>query len=306
MKSKKGLIIGGIAGLGVLIIAAIVVLVILLKGGIARDAYRVIKVSKIDGSTYISRGDITDLEAYEGMVLQSGDTVSVDGNSTLILILDEDKICYVEQNTELKIIAEGTVNASQTKIELVSGAFTLDVQNKLNDDSDFIVTTPNSTMAIRGTVVRTETGENNGKRYSRTSLFKGATDLSKMSNGSSVEDHDMKAGVEIIIGEDGEATQIKDVELSTLSQTTIENLIDIHHEDPLEIFTEKQLQEEKENKEKDVYTVEFIYNGNVFATQDVKRGSTIIEPTLAPSSNGKWYVNLTSPVKTDLQIYWKD
>ena len=306
MKSKKGLIIGGMAGLGVLIIAAIVVLVILLKGGTARDAYRVIKVSKIDGSTYISRGDITDLEAYEGMVLQSGDTVSVDGNSTLILILDEDKVCYVEQNTELKIIAEGTVNASQTKIELVSGAFTLDVQNKLNDDSDFIVTTPNSTMAIRGTVVRTETGENNGKRYSRTSLFKGATDLSKVSNGSSVEDHDMKAGDEIIIGEDDEATQIKDVELSTLSQTTIENLINIHQEDPLEIFTEKQLQEEKENKEKDVYTVEFIYNNNVFATQDVKRGSTIVEPTLAPSSNGKWYVNLSSPVKTDLQIYWKE
>ena len=129
MKSKKGLIIGGMAGLGVLIVAAIVVLVILLKGGTAKDAYRVIKVSKIDGNTYISRGDITDLAAYEGMVLQSGDTVSVDGNSTLILMLDEDKVCYVEQNTELKIIAEGTVNASQTKIELVSGAFTLDVQN---------------------------------------------------------------------------------------------------------------------------------------------------------------------------------
>ena len=306
MKSKKGLIIGGMAGLGVLIIAAIVVLVILLKGGTARDAYRVIKVSKIDGSTYISRGDITDLEAYEGMVLQSGDTVSVDGNSTLVLILDEDKICYVEQNTELKIIAEGTVNASQTKIELVSGAFTLDVQNKLNDDSDFIVTTPNSTMAIRGTVVRNETGLLNGRRYSRTSLFKGKTDLSKVSKGANVEDHNMDAGDEVIIGEDGESTQVKEVELSTLSQTTIENLIDIHQEDPLEIFTEKELKEEKENKEKDVYTVEFIYNGNVFATQDVKRGSTIVEPTLAPSDKGKWYVNLSSPVKTDLQIYWKE
>ena len=116
----------------------------------------------------------------------------------------------------------------------------------------------------------------------------------------------MDAGDEVIIGEDGETTQVKEVELSTLSQTTIENLIDIHQEDPLEIFTEKELKEEKENKEKDVYTVEFIYNGNVFATQDVKRGSTIVEPTLAPSDKGKWYVNLSSPVKTDLQIYWKE
>ena len=303
MKSKKGLIIGGMAGLGVLIVAAIVVLVILLKGGTAKDAYRVIKVSKIDGSTYISRGDITDLEAYEGMVLQSGDTVSVDGNSTLILMLDEDKVCYVEQNTELKIIAEGTVNASQTKIELVSGAFTLDVQNKLSDDSEFIVTTPNSTMAIRGTVVRTEFGENNGKAFSKTSLFKGETGLTKTNNG---ENHDMSAGDEVIIGEADDATVVKEVELSTLTQTTIENLIDIHQEDPLDIFTEKQLKEEKENKEKDVYTVEFIYNGDVFATQDVKRGSTIVEPTLSPSSNGKWYVDLSSPVKTDLKIYWKE
>ena len=303
MKSKKGLIIGGMAGLGVLIVAAIVVLVILLKGGTAKDAYRVIKVSKINGNTYISRGDITDLAAYEGMVLQSGDTVSVDGNSTLILMLDEDKVCYVEQNTELKIIAEGTVNASQTKIELVSGAFTLDVQNKLNDDSEFIVTTPNSTMAIRGTVVRTEFGENNGKAFSKTSLFKGETGLTKTNNG---ENHDMSAGDEVIIGEADDATVVKEVELSTLTQTTIENLIDIHQEDPLDIFTEKQLKEEKENKEKDVYTVEFIYNSDVFATQDVKRGSTIVEPTLSPSSNGKWYVDLSSPVKTDLKIYWKE
>ena len=303
MKSKKGLIIGGMAGLGVLIVAAIVILVILLKGGTAKDAYRVIKVSKINGNTYISRGDITDLAAYEGMVLQSGDTVSVDGNSTLILMLDEDKVCYVEQNTELKIIAEGTVNASQTKIELVSGAFTLDVQNKLNDDSEFIVTTPNSTMAIRGTVVRTEFGENNGKAFSKTSLFKGETGLTKTNNG---ENHDMSAGDEVIIGEADDATVVKEVELSTLTQTTIENLIDIHQEDPLDIFTEKQLKEEKENKEKDVYTVEFIYNNTVFATQDVKRGSTIVEPTLSPSSNGKWYVDLSSPVKTDLKIYWKE
>ena len=158
-------------------------------------------------------------------------------------------------------------------------------------------------MAIRGTVVRTEFGENNGKAFSKTSLFKGETGLTKTNNG---ENHDMSAGDEVIIGEADDATVVKEVELSTLTQTTIENLIDIHQEDPLDIFTEKQLKEEKENKEKDVYSVEFIYNNSVFATQDVKRGSTIVEPTLSPSSNGKWYVDLSSPVKTDLKIYWKE
>lgn len=303
MKSKKGLIIGGMAGLGVLIIAAIVVLVILLKGGTARDAYRVIKVSKIDGSTYISRGDITDLEAYEGMVLQSGDTVSVDGNSTLVLILDEDKICYVEQNTELKIIAEGTVNASQTKIELVSGAFTLDVQNKLNDDSDFIVTTPNSTMAIRGTIPYVAFGiDENGVEFTDYLLLKG-TVYSEKKDG---EGYNLSTGDKIRILSGSAPAKLGKVSLADMSKTTVENWKEIHLMDSIDLFSTQDLDDDIKKKTKDKYTVEFVYNDQVFATQEVKSGGKITEPTLAPSDKGKWYTNFDSPVNDDLTIVWKE
>ncbi len=84
---KTGLLIGGIAG-GLALIGAAVAVIILLTN--KTETYRVIKVMSADGHSYVSRGDIKDLEAYEGMALQSGDAVHVDGNSSLILMLDED------------------------------------------------------------------------------------------------------------------------------------------------------------------------------------------------------------------------
>ena len=65
------------------------------------------------------------------------------------LKLDDDKYILVEENSILTIVAEGTKEDSKTAIHLEQGAITNEIQNKLNPNSSYEVTTPNSVMAVR-------------------------------------------------------------------------------------------------------------------------------------------------------------
>ena len=69
MKSKKGLLIGGIIG-GVALVGAIVAILIIFLGK-KEDTYRVIKVMKAEGHSYVTRGDITDLEAANKLLYKA-------------------------------------------------------------------------------------------------------------------------------------------------------------------------------------------------------------------------------------------
>ena len=151
---KKGAVIGIIVGAFV-VIAGVVAALLIFKNK-KSDAYRVIKVMRAQGHSTVARGDIDDLEAYEGMALQSGDSVHVDGNSSLVLMMDEDKLAYVEQNTDFSLVAEGSAKDSRTRIELTKGALTCEVRNELSSESTYEVNTPNSTMAVRATSFRIE------------------------------------------------------------------------------------------------------------------------------------------------------
>ena len=308
MKSKKGLVIGlVIAGVALTAIAG-VVLFFILNGGVKKDTYRVIKVQEIDGTTIINRATAADIKAYEGMVLQSGDQVSVDGNSTLILLLDDDKVCYVEENTQLKIIAEGTKESSKTKIELVTGAFTLDVQNKLSDTSSLEVTTPNSTMAIRGTVVRSSVAyTEEGEPISETSLYDGETNLQAIGNVASGKDKfNMVEGDVVTIGGGSDPTK-KPVDISDYKTSTLGALQTINKTTHLSCLDGQDLEGKyKQELNRDSFTVTFKYNNKIFATQEVKNGGLISEPKLLPSDKGGWDATLSKPVDRDLTINWDD
>lgn len=149
---KKGFIIGGASA--IVVIAAAIVLVLCL--GNKEELYRVIKVLSVNGQVVADRESVGELDAYEGMVLQSGDNLHVSGNSGLVLTMDEDKVAYVEENTQFSIIAEGTAASSKTYIDLEYGAINCEVRNKLSNDSSYEVHTPNSTIAIRGTDIQVE------------------------------------------------------------------------------------------------------------------------------------------------------
>lgn len=164
----------------VLILAAIVAVVILIVHHVSGDemgTYRSIQIYQLEGTATIEREEIGEIEAAENFYLESGDYVSVDEDSYMRLQLDEDKYVLVEPNTIFSIVAEGTEDTSETSIDLEEGAITNEIQNTLNEDSYYEITTPNSVMAVRGTVFRVEVSmDDEGEIYTKVDTFEGVVE----------------------------------------------------------------------------------------------------------------------------------
>ena len=332
---KKGLIIGGAVG-GVLVVAAVVAAIFLFRG--KSDSYRVIKVMRSEGHTTVMRGDIDDLEAYEGMALQNGDKIHVDGNSSLVLMLDEDKFAYVEQNTDFELIAEGSAKDSRTRIELKQGAMTCEVQNALSSESTYEVNTPNSTMAVRATSFRVEVTdvatikkvlESSAVQPSMlfmaktldSSGIKGLNTITRLTvtdGRVAVQLHDEKGNpvgdsiefdvdTDVLIGgNDSDSCiieQITGIDPSTFPAITIEFFLDIAEGSGKMIISASDLQSQLEDDKSD-HMVTFMYGTNVFGTQVVEYEKTPSKPKFTPTQNGHWDVDFSRPVTTDTLVYW--
>ena len=146
---KKYFLYGG-AGIAVVAIAVFLILFFKKKG----ETYRTILVLETKGDVTVQRdgGSIT---AYQDMRLRNGDGMSVPGSGLARLKLDEDKFVYLEENTTISLQAAGTAADSRTIIYVEEGNMLTEIQQKLSDDSSYDVVTPNTTMAIRGTVTQT-------------------------------------------------------------------------------------------------------------------------------------------------------
>lgn len=151
MKDTKNIkIIGGAAAvLAVLVIA----LVVIFGRNSGSEAYRNISIFELNASATVGR-DGTTLDAYEGMRLENGDTIRVADNGYLRLVLDGDKYATLEAGTEIRLNATGDDRNSKTEIVLINGAVLNEIDNKLNADSSYELSTPTSVMAVRGTVFR--------------------------------------------------------------------------------------------------------------------------------------------------------
>lgn len=140
----------------------------------SNDTYRSIQIYELEGTAAIEREGIGSIAAVENLYLVSGDRIIVDADSYMRLKLDDDKYIMVEENSILSIVAEGTKERSRTSIELEQGAITNEIQSKLGDDSSYDVNTPNSVMAVRGTVFRVEvTYDENNEVYTWVATFEG-------------------------------------------------------------------------------------------------------------------------------------
>jgi hypothetical protein len=339
MNGKKvGIIIGAVAAGALVIIAGVIAAIFLL--GKKTDVYRVIKVMSAEGHCYVTRGDIKDLEAYDGMALQSGDSIHVDGNSSLILMLDEDKLAYVEQNTDFNIIAEGTAKDSRSKIELVRGALTCEIQNSLSSGSTYEVDTPNSTMAVMGTCFRMEVTDVDTIKevidsgaIQPSMLFMGKTLESAGIDGYNtitrltitdgvvkVQLHDEngnKIGDEIIFnvntdvligGNDTQSSLLKQItglDLTTFPEITIDFFNDIADGSGKMVISGNDLKSQQAAN-KGPHTVTFMYKNTVFGIQTVPYNSTATEPVFKPTLTGSWDVDFDIPVTDDLIVYWKE
>lgn len=131
----------------------------------SEDAYRVIKVFELNGSAVVTRENTGDIDAYAGMNLESGDTLSVEENSTLRISLDSDKYILLDGGTVLNLTAQGTAADSRTVIELQTGTILNEIKNSLSANSSYEVNTPKATMAVRGTTFTVTTRENPDGSY---------------------------------------------------------------------------------------------------------------------------------------------
>ena len=115
------------------------------------DAYRVLKVFEMEGASIVSREGSGDLEAYVGMNLESGDVLSVGDESTLRVVLDNDKYILLDGGTVLELNAAGTAADSRTTVNLRQGTILNEITNPLSANSSYEVNAPKATMAVRGT-----------------------------------------------------------------------------------------------------------------------------------------------------------
>ncbi|HWQ06709.1 MAG TPA: InlB B-repeat-containing protein, partial [Feifaniaceae bacterium] len=109
--------------------------------------------------TVSREGQDGEVACYEGMKLQDQDVVTAAGDGSVILKLDDDKYVYLEPNTQIKISAAGKTGSTETKIELISGAMSAVIEQKLAQNESFSVTVDNVSMVVRGTIFRIARGQ---------------------------------------------------------------------------------------------------------------------------------------------------
>ena len=299
-------VIAIIAGAVVALAAVAVTLFFVLP---KNESYRLLKLYEFDGSGSVTREGKGAITPYANMVLESGDTVSLD-TGVLTIQADDDKFIHLDQHTTIQLVATGSSANSKTSIQLLEGGITSDIRNKLSADSTYEVNTPNSAMSVRGTVFYTYLYEIDGVKYTRTCCFEGeVTTRLVYKNGTySIEEVPVLKGKEVIVYDDGTTTDYlydepQDIDYYSLPKEVLLDLkerIDTQGED-LSI-TSDEITRILEGP----YYVTFTYKGQEFGTQIVNKGDLAQVPALTPAENGSWDFDFKTPIDRDTEIKWKE
>ena len=303
----------------VVVIALIGIIAVFFFG--KEDGYRMIQVYEVNGQATIERETIGSMDAYENLNLISGDRVTTMLKSYTRLKLDEDKYLLAEEDSIIELVATGDEKSSRTSINLLQGAVTIEVENKLNANSTFEVTTPNSVMAVRGTVFRVKTEvDENGNPTTKVAIFEGAVGVQKKDeNGNLTEEQLVPESKEAVIYEDNGEDVIMvldEIDVSEIPIETLDFLKDIVEggreitiplekiEEAINVIKDKEEEDSEvvEDSEKEMFTVRFMYNGSLFGTQEVMDGELAVEPTLMPAPSGYWDFDFSTPITEDTEI----
>ena len=145
---KKKILIPVIAG--ALIIIGVVLFFILRSGD---DSYFSIRILHTEGNVNIKR-DGNSINAAKDMKLRDKDNIIVGSDGFTRIDCDRKTYAHFEHDTEASIKA---TSDKKLTINMVKGELVIDLQQKLADDERLNVVTPNTTLAIRGTVVAVRT-----------------------------------------------------------------------------------------------------------------------------------------------------
>ena len=219
----------GAAIMGLLIVSALIISFGMKK----EESYRDIKVMSIKGTATVERASVGSLDAYEDMKLESGDWLSVDSSSSLILSMDDNKYAMLEPGSSLTLEADGTRENSRTIIHLESGAVMNYLSEKLSEKSSYEVTVPNSTMAVRGTVFRVAiVYDEDGDSYTTVQVFDGIVGCRLVFPDGTISEEEVQLapGKEVLIHGDTEISEYvgdkgHDIDYTTLNREALEFLL---------------------------------------------------------------------------------
>lgn len=219
----------GAAIMGLLIVSALIISFGMKK----EESYRDIKVMSIKGTATVERASVGSLDAYEDMKLESGDRLSVDSSSSLILSMDDNKYAMLEPGSSLTLEADGTRENSRTVIHLEAGAVMNYLSEKLSEKSSYEVTVPNSTMAVRGTVFRVAiVYDEDGDSYTTVQVFDGIVGCRLVFPDGMISEEEVQLapGKEVLIHGDTEISEYvgdkgHDIDYTTLNREALEFLL---------------------------------------------------------------------------------
>lgn len=223
LMSHKKLMIGACAAAVVIIVAAVALL------SNKEETFRSILVYDVEGNAVIERETVGSMDAAENLYLESGDRVSVAADSSMRMKLDDDKYVMAEADTVFSVEAEGTEADSRTKICLEQGAITNEIQHPLSEGSQYETSTPNSVMAVRGTIYRVELyADENGGQNTKLCCFQGKVGAKPiLPDGTYGEEILVPAGSELTVFEDGTAGDVRDIAYDELPAQAIRNLTEM-------------------------------------------------------------------------------
>lgn len=144
------IILIAIAALMIVIITA--VSLSLAFGG---ETLRSLTINDIQGTVVIIR-DGKQFYAGRKTVLQSGDVVNTDENSTVRIRIDADKYIAIEPESAVYVYYTGVSDKGDVSVNIARGAVTCQLNKPLKKSETFQVKTPNTAINVRGTVFRTE------------------------------------------------------------------------------------------------------------------------------------------------------
>ena len=228
------------------------------------ESYRSILIYELKGKAEIEREGAGTISGAENLYLESGDLFTVAAESFTRLRLDDDKFVLVEEDSVLSIEAAGTKEDSRTRIHLTQGAIVNELRNPLSSASVYEVTTPNSVMAVRGTVFRVEVFlDEKGEVYTRLSVFGGQV-ASRLIYPDGTRDEEVltEGGREVIIHSNEDLTEYlgeaREISYQDLPPQVLYSLLDmaeggagpegISPEELRELIRAMEHMEEQENR----------------------------------------------------------
>ncbi|MDE5716142.1 MAG: FecR domain-containing protein, partial [Lachnospiraceae bacterium] len=206
-----------------------VVAVIALIFNNKEETFRSIMVYDVEGNAVIERENVGAMNAAENLYLESGDRVSVASDSSMRMKLDDDKYVMAEADTVFSVEAEGTEADSKTRISLEQGAITNEIQHPLSAGSQYETSTPNSVMAVRGTIYRAELYlDETGGQSTKLCCFQGKVGAKPiLPDGTYGEEILVPAGSELTVYQDGTVGDVMDIAFDGLPQQAVVYLLEL-------------------------------------------------------------------------------